>query len=160
MSSLQVEDQRLGREYASWSSLTVERRWCLGTLRDNQIKITEDDILQSYLVNWCCSCPELSSWVVCWSEEPWPRVLLLHLPFHCHWCQAPGRRYTMIVISSDIFYYTWMHWLDPRALIMLLISVFSLQSDKFSFCRLLSSSWNKYFISFKYKDFDFIVSLR
>ena len=104
MSSLQVEDQRLGREYASWNNLTVERRWCLGTLRDNKIKIPEDDILQSYLVNWCCSCPELSSWVVCWSEEPWPRVLLLHLPFHCHWCQAPGRRYTMTVISSEIFY--------------------------------------------------------
>ena len=37
---------------------------------------------------------------------------------------------------------TWRHWLDPRALITLLMSVFSLQSDKFNFCREDSSSWN------------------
>ena len=36
---------------------------------------------------------------------------------------------------------TWRHWLDPRALITLLMSVFSLQSDKFNFCREDSSSW-------------------
>ena len=75
-------------------------------------------------------------------------MIHIQIIFCCLWLFSHHHQHHYISRHCFFFFFnfwlfriTWRHWLDPRALITLLMSVFSLQSDKFNFCREDSSSW-------------------